>query len=107
MADWCKAQGDRELEIMESSTGIQGVSRSSTALGVDRMLGWLSRSRRLSKDYERKVQISEMLTQKAMIRLLIARLCWSTYSILSTLIRGGGVSTTSHAFITTESPMLA
>ena len=58
---------------MESSTGIQGVSRSSTALGVDRMLGWLSRSRRLSKDYERKVQISETLTQMAMIRLLIAR----------------------------------
>ena len=33
-----------------------------------------SRSRRLSKDYERKVQTSETLIQIAMIRLLVTRL---------------------------------
>ena len=32
--------------------------------------GWLSRNRRLSKDYERTVQTSETLIQVAMIRLL-------------------------------------
>jgi len=41
---------------------------------VERTYGWLSRSRRLSKDYERKVQTSETLIQVAMIRLLLARL---------------------------------
>lgn len=41
---------------------------------IERTFGWLSRSRRLSKDYERKVQTSETLIQIAMIRLLIARL---------------------------------
>ncbi len=41
---------------------------------VERTFGWLSRSRRLSKDYERKVQTSETLIQVAMIRLLLARL---------------------------------
>jgi putative transposase len=36
--------------------------------------GWLSRNRRMSKDYERKVQTSETLIEVAMIRLLVARL---------------------------------
>ncbi len=37
-------------------------------------LAWLSRNRRLSKDYERKVQTSETLIEVRMIRLLVARL---------------------------------
>jgi putative transposase len=56
LAAWCKTEGDWELEV------------------VERTFGWLSRSRRLSKDYERKVQTSETLIQVAMIRLLLARL---------------------------------
>src|SRR6266481_3809967 len=40
---------------------------------VEQTFGWLSRNRRLSKDYERKVQTSESLIQVAMIRLLLAR----------------------------------
>ncbi len=41
---------------------------------MERTFGWLSRNRRMSKDYERKVQTSETLIEVAMIRLLIARL---------------------------------
>jgi putative transposase len=41
---------------------------------VERTFGWLSRYRRMSKDYERKVQTSETLIEVAMIRLLLARL---------------------------------
>ena len=41
---------------------------------VERTFGWLSRNRRMSKDYERKVQTSETLIEVAMIRLLVARL---------------------------------
>jgi putative transposase len=41
---------------------------------VERTLAWLGRQRRLSKDYERKVQASETMIQIAMSRLMLARL---------------------------------
>jgi transposase len=41
---------------------------------LEQTFGWLSRNRRMSKDYERKVQTSETLIEVAMIRLLLARL---------------------------------
>ena len=37
-------------------------------------IGWLIRNRRLSKDYERKVQSSETIIEVAMIRLMLRRL---------------------------------
>jgi putative transposase len=45
---------------------------------VERTLGWMGRQRRLSKDYERKVQTSETLLKLAMIRLMVRRLAKST-----------------------------
>jgi hypothetical protein len=33
--------------------------------------GWLTRNRRLSKDYERRVQTSETLVEVALIRLML------------------------------------
>jgi putative transposase len=45
---------------------------------VERTLGWLGRQRRLSKDYERKVQTSETLLKLAMIRLMLRRLARSS-----------------------------
>ena len=51
---------------------------------VERTLGWLGRQRRLSKDYERKLQTyerklqtSETLLKLAMIRLMLRRLARS------------------------------
>jgi putative transposase len=41
---------------------------------VERTLGWLMRNRRLSKDYERKVQTSETFIEVAMIRLILKRM---------------------------------
>lgn len=72
--DWCKAEGDWELEVVERTPGVRGFSVRPRRWVVERTFGWLSRSRRLSKDYERKVQTSETLIQIAMIRLLIARI---------------------------------
>lgn len=40
---------------------------------VERTFGWISRHRRMSKDYERNVHTSETLIQVVMIRLLLAR----------------------------------
>ena len=74
LAEWCKAEGGWELEVVERIPGTRGFSVQPRRWVVERTFGWLSRNRRLSKDYERKVQTSETLIQVAMIRLLLARL---------------------------------
>jgi putative transposase len=42
---------------------------------VERTFGWLNRSRRLSKDYEREPASSEAVIQVSMIHLMLRRLC--------------------------------
>ena len=74
LADWCKAEGDWDLEVVERDPGTRGWSQQPRRWVVQRTFGWLCRNRRLGKDYERKVQTSETLIQVAMIRLLLARL---------------------------------
>jgi putative transposase len=74
LAQWCLVQGNWDLEVVERTPGTRGFSVLPRRWVVERTFGWLSRSRRLSKDYERKVQTSETLIQIAMIRLLLTRL---------------------------------
>jgi putative transposase len=78
LATFCKTEGDWDLEVVERAPGMRGFSVLSRRWVVERSFGWLSRNRRLSKDYERKVQTSETLIQVAMIRMLVARLGPST-----------------------------
>lgn len=74
LADWCKTEGDWDLEVVERDLGTRGWSQQPCRWVVQRTFGWLCRNQRLGKDYERKVQTSETLIQVAMIRLLLARL---------------------------------
>ena len=75
LAGWCKEQGEWELEIVErSSADTEGFAVLPHRWIVERTLGWLMRNRRLSKDYERKVQTSETFMEVAMIRLMLRRL---------------------------------
>ena len=74
LAAWCQATGEWELEVVECPAGTRGGSRVPRGWIVERTFSWISRNRRMSKDYERKVQTSETLIQVAMIRLLIARM---------------------------------
>jgi len=74
LAAWCQAEGGWDLEVVERPTGSRGFSLLPRRWVVERTLSWISRNRRMSKDYERKVQISETLIQVAMIRLLLTRL---------------------------------
>lgn len=74
LADWCQQQGDWELEIVEREPGTKGFQVQPHRWVVERTLSWLSRSRRLSKDYERKVQTTEAFIEVATIRLLLRRL---------------------------------
>jgi hypothetical protein len=46
---------------------------------VERTFGWLMRSRRLARDYERKPEHAEAMIKIAMIRLMAARLAGESY----------------------------
>lgn len=74
LADWHQAAGGWDLEVVERTPGARGFSVQPKRWIVERTFGWLSRNRRLSKDYERKVQTSETFIEVAMIRLLVVRL---------------------------------
>jgi len=74
LANWCKNEGNWDLEVVERPSGQRGFSVQPRRWVVERTFGWISRNRRMSKDYERKVQTSETLIQMVMIRLLLARL---------------------------------
>jgi len=72
LAEWCKAVGNWGLEVVDRTPGTRGFAVLPNRWIVERTFGWLSRYRRMSKDYERKVQTSETLIEVAMIRLLMA-----------------------------------
>ena len=74
LAEWCKEQGGWELQIVRRRGGNKGFVVLSHRWIVERTLGWMMRNRRLSKDYERKVQTSETFIEVAMIRLILRRL---------------------------------
>jgi transposase len=74
LANWCKNEGGWELEGVERAPGTRGFSVVPRRWVVERTFSWISRNRRMSKDYERKVQTSETRIQAAMVRLLLARL---------------------------------
>jgi putative transposase len=74
LADWCQQQGGWELKIVEREPGIRGFQVQPRRWVVERCFARLSHSRRVAKDYERRVQTSETLIEVAMIRLLVARL---------------------------------
>jgi putative transposase len=76
LAAWCKERGGWELQIVErrSSTDTEGFAVLPKRWIVERTLSWLMRNRRLSKDYEQKVQTSETFIELAMIRLILRRL---------------------------------
>jgi putative transposase len=77
LATWCAAEGAWRVEIITRALHVQGFAVRPWCWIVERTLGWMGRQRRLSKDYERKVQTSETLLQLAMIRLMVRRLARS------------------------------
>jgi len=74
LAGWCKEQGGWELEIVERGADTEGFAVLPHRWIVERTFSWLMQNRRLSKDYERQVQISETFIEVAMIRLMLRRL---------------------------------
>ncbi|SRR5258708_16235184 len=74
LADWCKATGGWELDVVKRTPGVRGWCQQPKRWIVERTFAWVLRNRRLAMDYEHKVQTSETLIEVAMIRLLVVRL---------------------------------
>jgi len=62
------------LEVVTAAKGQSGFAVQPKRWIVERTFGWLNRSRRLSKDYERTLESSKAFIQIAMIHLMIRRL---------------------------------
>lgn len=73
LAWWCRQTGEWDLEVVERDRETKGFKVLPKRRIVERTFSWLVRNRRLSKDYERRVQTSETMIEVAMIRLLLAR----------------------------------
>ena len=61
------------LEIVRRSDTAHGFTVLPHRWVVERTFGWLGRSRRLSRDYERKAQVAEAFVYLAMCRLMLHR----------------------------------
>jgi putative transposase len=71
---WVQATCGWMLEIIKRSDAVKGFKLLPRRWVVERTFGWLGRSRRLSKDYERLPESSETMVYWAMTRLMVRRL---------------------------------
>lgn len=55
LGKWCREEGEWELEVVERNSDTEGFEVLAKRWIVERTFSWLGRSRRLSKDYERRV----------------------------------------------------
>ncbi len=74
LISWVKHTLGWTLEIVEKLGGQVGFQVLPKRWIVERTFGWLTRYRRLSKDYERLPETSEAFIYVAMIRLMLRRL---------------------------------
>ena len=72
---WAKSFGGWTLELVRKPKELRTFQVLPHRWKVERTLGWLNRSRRLSKDYERDTGSSEAMVHLAMIHLMLKRLC--------------------------------
>jgi putative transposase len=73
-AKWCQEQGGWDLEVVEPNREAEGFEVIPKRWIVERTFSWIGRNRRMSTDYERKVQTSERLMKVATMRLILRRL---------------------------------
>ena len=71
---WVKQHCGWALEIVRRPAGTKGFVSLPRRWVVERSIAWLTRNRRLSKDYERKTTTSEAMVYIASIRMLTKRL---------------------------------
>jgi putative transposase len=72
--EWVWSFGRWVLDLVRKPKGLKGFKVLPRRWIVERTFAWLSRCRRLSKDYERLTSSSETMVHVAMIRLMLRRL---------------------------------
>ena len=66
-----------DTDRQETTTSAQDITALTWI--VERSFAWLGRNRRLSKDYEYRVQTSETMIDLAAIRLMLNRIALETF----------------------------
>lgn len=74
LVTWARTAASIVLQIVKRSDDVEGFQVLPRRWVVERTFGWLIRSRRLSRDYERRTDNSEAMIKIAMIRLMATRL---------------------------------
>jgi transposase len=74
VVDWAWVCWTWTLEVVSSLKDQKGFVVQPKRWIVERTFGWLNRSRRLAKDYERTTESSHAFVQLAMIHLMTRRL---------------------------------
>lgn len=74
LLEWARRFAGWTLEIVSRTADQKGFQVQPKRWIVERTLGWLGRSRRLSKDYEALPESSETWIYLAMIHLMLKRL---------------------------------
>ena len=74
VVSWVWVMWDWALEVVSRPVGQSGFVVQPKRWIVERTFGWLNRSRRLAKDYERTITSSEAFVKVAMIHLMVRRL---------------------------------
>jgi putative transposase len=78
LVDWVRTFAGWILEIVKRSDEAKGFVLLPHRWIVERTFGWLSRYRRLAKDYEETCASSEAWIRLAMIHLMVRRLAPAT-----------------------------
>ncbi|WP_237658101.1 IS5 family transposase [Rhodococcus ruber] len=74
LVDWAARTENLEVVVVPRNADVKGFQVLPRRWVVERTFGWLTRCRRLARDYERKTAHAEAMIQVAMIRLMAARL---------------------------------
>ena len=72
--EWLRTMFECDLEVVKKKKRVKGFKVLPRRWVVERTFAWLSRSRRLSKDYERKTTSSEAQVYCASSRLLLRQI---------------------------------
>jgi len=74
LVDWARDSEGIEVVAVPRNADVKGFQVLPRRWVVERTFAWISRCRRLARDYERKTAHAEAMIQIAMIRLMAARL---------------------------------
>jgi len=74
VVSWAQTCWGWTVEVVGALKGQKGFVVQPKRWIVERTFGWLNRSRRLSKDYERTIESSTAFVRVAMIHLMIRRI---------------------------------